>query len=266
MQPCLDMKPKKRVAKITRFLFPFNLSQLATKEKTMNNPQMIEQEKSVLRWGGLAGILGGIILILSMVVAVGFIPADPPTFTELVARFPEVHILRVVENVLYLLGLVLGMPLILALFFSLRKTSLAPALFGSALSIVGLIGMIVSATPHVAHSPLSEIYHTPGTTLEAQETLGLIWQAIWGVSDAPLYVGFFVGMLGFTLLGVAMFGSPDFSKGVRWVSVVLGTAGFVAAVLQLIDPASDIGGLSFIAYIIFYFVLGIKIYRLSKAS
>jgi len=230
----------------------------------MNNPQIIEQEKSVLRWGGLVGILGGIFFILSMVVAVGFIPADPPTFTELVARFPEIQILRVAENVFYLLGLVLGIPLILALFFSLRKTSLAPALFGSAFSIVGLIGMIVSATPHVAHSPLSEIYHTPGITLEAQETLGLIWQAIWGVTDAPLYVGFFVGMLGFTLFGVAMFGSQSFGKGLCWMCVVLGAAGFVAALLQLINPASDFGGLSFIAYIIFYFVLGIKIYRLSK--
>lgn len=232
----------------------------------MNNPQMIEQEKSVLRWGGLASILGGIFLILSMVVAVGFVPADPPTFTELVARFPEVQILRVAENILYLLGLVFGIPLILALFFSLRKTSLAPALFGSALSIVGLVGMIISATPHVAHSSLSEIYHTPGTTLDAQETLGLIWQATWGVMDAPLYVGFFVGMLGFTLLGVAMLGSQDFGKSLGWMSVVLGAAGLVAALLQLIDPASDIGGLSFIAYIIFYFVLGIKIYRLSGES
>jgi hypothetical protein len=232
----------------------------------MNNPQMIEQEKSILRWGGLAGILGGIILILSMVVAVGFVPADPPTLTELVARFPDVQILRVAENVLYLLGLVSGLPLILALYFSLRKTSLAPALFGSTLSIVGLIGMIVSATPHVAHSPLSEIYHTPGTTLEAQETLGLIWQATWGVMDAPLYVGFFVGMLGFTLLGVAMFGSQDFGKSLRWVSVLLGAAGLVTALLQLIDPASDIGAVSFFAYIILYFVLGSKVFRLSKAS
>jgi len=232
----------------------------------MNNPQMIEQENSVLRWGGLAGVLGGIFLILSMLVVVVFVPADPPTFTELVARFPEVQIFRVAENVLYLLGLVSGIPLILALFWSLRKTSLAPALFGSALSIVGLTGMIVSATPHVAHSPLSEIYQTTGTTLEAQETLGLIWQATWGVMDAPLYVGFFVGMLGFMLLGVAMFGSQDFGKGLRWVSVVLGAAGLVAALLQLIDPASDIGGLSFIAYIIFYFILGIKIYRLSRES
>jgi hypothetical protein len=232
----------------------------------MNNPQMIGQEKSVLRWGGLAGILGGIILILSMLVAVVFIPADPPSFSELVARFPDVQMLRVAENVSYLLGLVLGIPLLLALFWSLRKTSLAPALFGSALGIVGLIGMIVSATPHVAHSPLSEIYHTIGTTLEAQETLGLIWQATWGIMDAPLYVGFFVGMLGFTLLGVAMFASQEFGKGLRWVSVVLGAAGFVAALLQLIDPASDIGALSFFAYIIFYIILGIKIYRLSKES
>ena len=232
----------------------------------MNNPQMMDQEKSVLRWGGLAGILGGIFLILSMVVAVGFVPADPPTLTELVARFPDVQILRVAENVLYLLGLVSGLPLILALFFSLRKTSLAPALFGSTLSIVGLIGMIVSATPHVAHSPLSEIYHTPGTTLEAQETLGLIWQATWGVMDAPLYVGFFVGMLGFTLLGVAMFGSQDFGKSLRWVSVLLGAAGLVTALLQLIDPASDIGAVSFFAYIILYFILGNKVFRLSKAS
>jgi hypothetical protein len=257
---------KKRVAKITRFLFPLNLLQLATRESKMNNSQMIEQEKNVLQWGGLAGILGGIFFILSMVVVVGFVPADPPSLTELVARFPDVQILRAVENVLYLLGLVLGIPLILALFFSLRKTSLAPALFGSAIGMVGLIGMIVFATPHVAHSPLSEIYHTPGITLEAQETLGLIWQAIWGVADTPLYVGFFLGMLGFTLLGMAMFGSQDFGRGLRWVSVVIGAAGFVAALLQLIDPASDIGALSFFAYIIFYFVLGIKIYLLSKAS
>ena len=227
---------------------------------------MIEQEKSVLRWGGLAGILGGIIFILSMIVAVGFVPADPPTLTGLVARFPDVQMLRVAENVLYLLGLVSGIPLVLALFMSLRKNSLAPALFGSALSIVGLIAMIAFATPHVAHSPLSEIYHTSGTTLEMQETLGLIWQGTWGVTDAPLYVGFFVGMLGFTLLGVAMFRSPDYGKGLRWVSIVISMMGLAAALLQLITPASDIGAVSFFAYITFYFMLGTKIKRLSKGA
>jgi len=231
----------------------------------MDSSKKFDQEKSVLRWGGLAGIIGGVIFILSMVV-VGFIPADPPTYAGLVARFPDVIMLRVAENVLYLLGLVAGIPLILALFMSLRKTSLAPALFGSALGIVGLIAMIAFATPHVAHSPLSEIYQSPETTLEAQETLGLIWKATWGVTDTPLYVGFFVGMLGFTLLGIAIFKSPDFGKVLPWVSVVIGSVGFIAALLQLITPTSDIGAVSFFAYIVLYFVLGTKINRLSKAA
>lgn len=232
----------------------------------MLSSKMNDQEKSVLRWGGNAGLIGGVVFILSMVVAAGFVPDDPQTYSELAARFPDVLMLRVAENILYLLGLVSGVPLILALFMSLRKTSLAPALFGSALGIVGLIAMIVFATPHVAHSLLSEIYQSPGTTVEAQETLGLIWKAVWGVTDTPLYVGFFVGMLGFTLLGIAIFKSPYFGKVLPWVSVVIGVTGFVAALFQLISPPSDMGAASFFAYIILYFVLGTKIKRLSKAS
>jgi hypothetical protein len=35
------------------------------------------EEKSVLRWGGLAGILGGIIFILVFVVVIVFMGPDP---------------------------------------------------------------------------------------------------------------------------------------------------------------------------------------------
>ena len=173
-----------------------------------------------MRWGGLSGLLGGIIFILSMIVAVVFVPAEPPTFTELVARFPDVLMLRVAENVLYLLGLVLGIPLILAAF-GLCGKPISRQLSLGVVESGGSHRMIVSATPHVAHSPLSEIYHTPGTALESQETLGLIWQATWGVMDAPLYVGFFVGMLGFTLLGVATFGVTGFWQRLAVATLVV---------------------------------------------
>ena len=36
----------------------------------MNGSQQVEQERSVLRWGGLAGLLGGILFILSFVVVI----------------------------------------------------------------------------------------------------------------------------------------------------------------------------------------------------
>ena len=225
---------------------------------------MIEQEKSVLRWSGLAGILGGILFILSMIVAEGLIPPAPSDLTELVARFPDIHMLRVAENGLYLLGLVLGVPLFLTLLWTLRKTGLAPALFGSSLGIVGLIGMIVSATPHVGLYPISELYQTTGFTPEAQVTLGLMWEATWGMFNAPLYVGFFVGMIGFTFIGVAMLNSQTYSKGLSWVTVVLGAAGVIASFFQMVDPASFVGVVPFFGYIIFYFILGRKVYSLSK--
>jgi hypothetical protein len=37
----------------------------------------IDEEKSVLRWGGLAGILGGIIFILVFAVVIVFVGPDP---------------------------------------------------------------------------------------------------------------------------------------------------------------------------------------------
>ena len=231
----------------------------------MNDLLQMEQEKSVLRWGGLAGILGGVFFILVMIVVGIFIPSDPADLAEWAARFPDIHAIRVVENGIYMVALILEIPLFLAMFWALRKTSLAPALFGSVLGIVGLIAMLVSATPHVAHAPLSDLYHSPGVTLEAQAALVLMWQATWGVFDAMLYVGFFVVPIGLILLGVAMFRAPAFGKGFGTVSVALGVLGLVAAVLQMAAPAAPFGVGSYFACLIFYFVLGRKVYSLSKA-
>jgi hypothetical protein len=92
-----------------------------------------------------------------------------------------------------------------------------------------------------------------------------MWQATWGIFDAMLYVGFFVVPIGVFLLGVAMLQDPAFGKGFGGLSLVLGTAGLVAAVLQLVDPSSMIGAGSYLACLIFYLVLGWKVYRLSRS-
>ena len=232
----------------------------------MNDLQKMEQEKSVLRWGGLAGMLGFILFILVWVVVGVFVPPDPADLGGWVTRFPDIQATRVVENGIYLLALILEVPLFLALYRALRKTSLAPALFGSVLGIVGLVVMVVSTTPHVAHAPLSDLYHAPGATPADQATLALLWQAIWGINDSMLYVGFFVVPISLIILGVGMFGAPAFGKGFGGVSVVLGVLGLIAAVLQMADPASMTGAGSYFACLIFYLVMGWKLYSLSRAS
>ena len=233
----------------------------------MDDLQKMEQEKSVLRWGGLAGMLGGILFILTWVVVIAGPVGmeDPVDLAGWVTRFPDIRAARIVENGLYLVALILEVTLFLALYRALRRTSLAPALFGSVLGILGLAVMVVSATPHIAHAPLSDLYLAPGTNPEAQATIALMWQATWGIFDAILYVGFFVVPTGVIALGLAMLGSPAFGKGFGWVSIVLGVIGLVAAVLQLIDPASMVGAGSYFACLIFYLVLGWKVYSLSRA-
>ena len=57
----------------------------------MNDLQKIEGEKSVLRWGGLAGVLGAIFLILAFVTRGAFVGLDPTGAEGPVMRFPDVR-------------------------------------------------------------------------------------------------------------------------------------------------------------------------------
>ena len=226
----------------------------------------IEQEKSVLRWGSLAGVSGAVLFILVVVFVGMFVPADPAEMSKLVTRFPEIKNIRVVENLIYLTALILEVPLFLALYFVLRKTHLVSALFGSVIGILGLLAMMASATPHVAHASLSELYLASTTQPTNLETLAHLWKATWGVFDAILYIGFFVVPIGLIILGTGLYSSPSFGKGFGGSIFLLGLIGFVAAVFQMIYPSSIAGVGSYFACLICYLSLGLKVYSLSKKT
>src|SRR5918998_2997100 len=191
----------------------------------MNDLQRMEEEKSVLRWGGLAGILGGIIFIVVFVIVIVFVGPDPAEPEGEVMRFPDIRAARTVEDSLYLVVLILWVLHFLALYRALRRTSLAPALFGSVLGIVGLGVLAAGALPHVATAPISDLYHAPGATPEDQATLVLLWQATQGINDGLFGVGLLLVPIGFIALGVAMLGAPAFGRGFGGVSVALGVIG-----------------------------------------
>jgi hypothetical protein len=225
----------------------------------------MDEEKGVLRWGGLAGILGGIIFILVFVVVIVFVGADPAQPEGEVIRFPEIRAARTVENSLYLVVLILWIAHFLALYRALRRTSLAPALFGSIVGIVGLGVLAAGALPHVATAPISDLYHAPGATPEDQATLVLLWQATEGIFDALFGVGLLVVPIGLITLGVAMLGAPAFGKGFGRVSVVVGAVGVVAASILLVDPLSPSAFVGVLSLIVFHLILGWRLYSLSRA-
>ena len=225
----------------------------------------MEEEKSVLRWGGLAGILGGIIFILVFVIVIVFVGPDPAEPEGEVMRFPDIKAARTVEDGLYLVVLILWVTHFLALYRALRGTRLAPALFGSVLGIMGLGVLAAGALPHVATAPISDLYHAPGATAEDRAALVLMWQATEGIFDALFVVGLLLVPIGLVALGVAMLRVPAFGKGFGGVSVGLGVVGVVAASVLLVNPLSPSAFIGVLALIVFHLVLGWKVYSLSRA-
>ena len=227
----------------------------------MNDLQKMAQEKSVLQWGGLAGILGSITLIVVFGIVGVFAGMGPVD----VMRFPDIRTALIVGDSLYLVVLILWVIHFLALYRALRETSLAPALFGSVLGILGLVVLAVDSLHGPWQTRISNLYHAPGATPVDQATLVLLWQATQGIFNAFLVTGLLFLPIGVIALGVAMFKAPAFGKGFGGLSVVLGVVGVVAASVLLVDPRSPVAVAGVFALIVFHLVLGWKVYRLSRA-
>jgi hypothetical protein len=223
-----------------------------------------QQADSTLRWGGLAGMSGSILLILVFGIVAAFVGMDPVGPEESVMRFPDLRAVRTVENSLYLVVLVLWIIHFLALHRALRTTSPAPALFGSVLSILGLVVLAAGALPHIATAPISDLYHAPGATPRDQATLVLLWQATQGIFDALLVTGLVILPMGLIALGAAMLGAPAFGKRMGRTTVALGAVGLAAASALVVD-VSPLGVLGVFALIVFHLVLGWKVQKLSRA-
>lgn len=227
--------------------------------------QQLEGKESVLRWGGLAGILGSLLLIFVFAIVIVFIGPDPVRIEEPIRQFPDVRAARTVENSIYLVVLILWVLHYLALYHALQRTSFAPALFGSVLGILGLGVLATGALLHVAQARLSNLYHAPGATPQDQETLVLLWQATQGIFDALLVTGLVILPISLLALGIVAFRAPAFGKGYGGMSMALGVMGLVAATVILVDPGSPIAIVGILSLIVFHLVLGRKVHKLSRA-
>ncbi len=214
--------------------------------------------------GGLAGILGSILMLFTFGIVAAFVGMDISPEQSL-TRFPDIRAARTVENGLYLVILLLWVIHSLAMYRALRRTSPAPALFGTAVSILGLVVLAAGALPHIATDPISDLYHAPGATLQDQATLVLLWHGIEAMFDALLVAGLVILPMGLIALGTAMLGAPDYGKRIGRTTVAFGLVGVVAATVQLADPASQIGAVVILTLIVFHLALGWKIHRQAGA-
>lgn len=234
----------------------------------------MSEEKWVLRWGGLAGMLGVILAILSIIILLAFVPAQPAGpcgpacyLDASVAAYPAERAALTVGHVLYLSAITLFIILFLALYRALRGGgSLAPALFGRGIGILGLALLAAGAMPSVAFAHLSDAYHTPGATPQDQATLALVSHAVQAIFNETDTVGGILLTVGFILMGIAMLRNPAFGKRLGGVSILLGLAALVG--ISLISVAQDNpNDFAFVILVVVLpLLLGWKLYRLAVAA
>jgi len=226
----------------------------------------MENEKSVLRWGGLAGILAFIVWIVEMPLY-GFV--DPFT-PEGLMRFTDVRAALGMSTILMMTIAFLSVALVLALYRALRGTNLAFALFGSVLGVIGyIVTALGDASTFFAFAPISDLNQAPAATPETQAMVVLLWQATQGITNTFFFVGSLFMMMCFIVLGVAMLRAPAFGRRFGGVSIVLGVIGVVGVVASLFvtgETGMQVMGVVVFTNIIFLPLFGWKVYRLSRAT
>jgi hypothetical protein len=223
------------------------------------------QERSVLQWGGLAGMVGAIVFLVSIVYQVAFVGTNTTAAgAGPIMRFPGVQTQIIVGQTLFLLGVLLFVPLYIALVRTLRGTSLAPALFGGLLSFLGLAVLAVESEPNVAMAQISAQYHAAGATAAQQANAVQIWQATQGMFNQFDTCAYVFLSVGFIILGIAMLKAPAFGKGFGLLSAAFGVAGLFALASFAVDSAG-FSPFALLTFAVFPLLIGWKVYGLSKA-
>jgi hypothetical protein len=226
----------------------------------------MENEKSVLRWGGLAGMLAFIVWIVEMPLY-GFID---PFVPEGLMRFPDVRAALWMSTILMMTIAILSVALVLALYRALRGANLAFALFGGVLGVIGyIVTALGDASTFFAFAPISDLNQAPAAAAETQAMVALLWQATQGITHTFFFVGSLFMVLCFIVLGVAMLRAPAFGRRFGGVSIVLAVIGIVGVVASLFvtgETGVQVMGIAVFANIIFLPLFGWKVYRLSRST
>ena len=197
-------------------------------------------ERQLARWGGAAGLGGVVLMLLAFTVVIGLDLPDASD-SETLTDFADIEMGRIFEHLFYL-GAVILFTLHLPVLYQLLKTAhWAAALFGTALSTIGLTVMAASSLLHVSTSPLADLYTDSSTPPDDLPAIEYAWHGAQSVFDSMLATGLLLVPIGMVLLGVAMRRSQQFGPRLAWLAIGLGAIGVVGATASSWPRAAPCG-------------------------
>ena len=214
------------------------------------------EEKSVLRLGGLAGVLAGVFLILGVIVLT-LVPAEPESQLW---SFSGSRILLIGIIDLLLAGFLLSIPSLGAIYSSLKEPSRVFARIGLGSGVLALVLFMVNLGGFfLAIDAFSGLYTAP---FSDRPVVVATYEAVVILLQAGSFAGVLLVGLAFVAFGLAMRGSPDYGEGLAWLSIVLGLIVVLVAFSFSFLPLP----VAAIALAVFAPVFGWKAYSLSRAA
>ncbi len=221
------------------------------------------QEAAVVRWGGLSGILGGIIFVASIIYQVAFIgTGTTASGAGPIMRFPGLQTQIAAGQTLFLIGTILMVPLVVSIYRTLRTSSLAPALFGFGLSFLGLAVLAVESEPNVAMAQISAQYHAVGATAAQQDAAVVAWQATQGIFNEFDTCAYIFLSVGFILFGVGMLRAAGYGRAIGAVTTTIGVVGIFGVALFPVTSAMFAIPAA-LTFVVFPLLLGRTVYRIA---
>lgn len=235
------------------------------------------EERSVLRWGGIAGISSAGVTVVSLLAIIAF---SQPLFVPVqhedtcgpscyvgasLPDFPASRTALMTHHALYVLTIMLITILVVSLYRVLsRDSSIAPALSGFGIGLLGLAMLAAGGWVSISFAHLSDVYHTSNP--DEQATLVLVSHAVQAVFNETDVMGGILLSSGFILFGVAQVRNPSFDKRLGVVSMVLGLAAIGGISFVSIGQHTPDNPLFIIVVIVLPLIHGINLYRLSRTA
>jgi hypothetical protein len=222
-------------------------------------------ERQLARWGGAAALGGVVFMLLAFAVVIGLdLPdaSDAETLTD----FADIETGRIFENLFYLASVVLFTLHVPVLYQLLKRAHWAAALFGAALSTIGLAIMAASSLLHVSTSPLADLYSDSSTPSEELPAIEYAWHGTQSVFDSMLATGLLLVPVGMVLFGVAMRRSRRFGPRLAGLAIGLGVIGAVGATVEVVDRALEFSAVSVLAIVVFHLATGWRTLHLGKSD
>jgi hypothetical protein len=236
------------------------------------------ENRSVLRWGGLAGLLSAGMTVLSLLTIVAsstplFVPVQPgdpcgPScyVGASLPDFPANRAALMTHHAFYVLTIMLIAILVVSLYrvLSRESSSIAPALSGFAIGLLGLAMLATGGWVSISFAHLSDVYHTSNP--QDQATLVLVSHAVQAVFNETDVMGGIMLSVGFILFGVAMLRNPSFGKLLGVAGMVLGLVAIGGIAFRSIGQDIPDNPFFIIVVLVLPLILGLKLYMLSRVT